>query len=367
MVNCVISKPLPCDSKMPSFLIVCLRFIGDVLVSTPLATSIKQYLPDARIDYLVFEGTEVALAKNPMVNHVITMPQGSRNVRFALSLMNRYDYAIAAGPSDRTVIFSSIAGRKRVGLDYGYPRDFWKRLLLCNYVQYDDDKHAVWNMLTVLEPLGIPPVPHITVGFDQEDILFATQRIPAEPFVIMHPYSRNACKYWPMGKWRELACMVAERLQVKVLFTVTPALEDAKLLHEILCDIPSAVGKLSEVFSLNQLAAALAKAKAYIGIDTVITHIAATVGVPTIALFGPTWTKYWAPWPNGCHEVSPFVRNKGIQKVANVTVVQKEWDCVPCNKEECAISSRNKMECLEELSVEEVFESLLTGMQWEKA
>lgn len=350
-----------------TYLIVCCRYIGDVLVTTPLALSIKTAQPDAVVDYLVFEGTEGILAKNPYVDHVITMPLGSRSVSFAASLWKRYDFAIAAGPSDRTVIFSSIAGRKRVGLDYGYPRDFWKRLLLRNYVRYDDTKHAVWNMLAVLEPLGIPPVPHITVGFDQEDLLFATQRIPVEPFVIMHPYSRNSCKFWPAEKWRELACMVAERLKIKVLFTLTPAPEDSKQLYEIMHNTPSGVVKLPEVFSLNQIAAALTKAKAYIGIDTVITHIASTVGAPTIALFGPTWTKYWAPWPNGCDKISPFARNKGVQRVANVTVVQKDWDCVPCNKEECAISLRNKMECLEELSVVEVFESLRVSMHLEEA
>lgn len=354
------------SAKVPTYLIVCFRYIGDVLVTTPLALSIKTAQPEAVIDYLVFQGTEAVLAKNPHIRTVHTIPPKKASISKLLSLYRRYDVAIAAGTSDRTVVFSSIIGRRRFGLDYGYPRDFWKRLLLWHYVRYDDSRHVVWNMLAILEPLGIPSVPRIAIGFDQDDLLFSTRRIPVGPFVVMHPYSRNSCKYWPVKKWRELACMVAEKLHVKVLFTRTPDSEDLKQLHEIMHNTPSGVVNLSDVFSLNQMAAALTKAKAYIGIDTVITHIAATVGVPTIALFGPTWTKYWAPWPNGCDNISPFAKNKGIQKEANVTVVQKGWDCVPCNKEHCAISLRNKMECLEELSVEEVYESLRVCMRLEE-
>lgn len=366
MENFAISEMNSSIGNAPSFLIVCLRFIGDVLVSTPIAVSIKEFLPEAKIDYLVFEGTEVALAKNPLVNCVLTMPQGSRNALFALSLWNRYDFAIAAGPSDRTVIYSYLAGRIRTGLDYGYPRDFWKRFLLRNYVSYNDNIHVVWNMLKVLKPLGIPSVPRVIVGFDQDDRVFASERLPVERFVIMHPYSRNACKYWSAEKWKQLACMIVEKLGIKVVFTVTPSLEDSSFLNKIMCDVPSSVCRLPEIFSLNQLAAALTKADAYIGIDTVITHIAAMTGVPTVAIFGPTWTKYWAPWPNGCTEKSPFAPNKGVQSVSNVTVVQKEWDCVPCNQEVCAISERKKMECLEDLSVQEVFNALRISMKLEE-
>lgn len=350
------------STKPLSYLIVCCRYIGDVLVTTPLALSIKTAQPDAVVDYLVFEGTEGVLAKNPHVDQVITMPQGSKDVFLAFSLWNRYDYAIAAGPSDRNVIFSFIAGRTRAGLDYGYPRDFWKRFLLRHFVFYDDSRHAVRNLLTTLDPLGIVPVPRMAMGFDQEDVSFVTKELPTGRFVVMHPYSRNRCKYWPAEKWRHLAQAVTEHLGVSVIFTITPAAEDRNVLKEILADAPSGVSALPEPFTFNQLAAFLSYANVYVGIDTVVTHIAATVGAPTVALYGPTWTRYWAPWPVGNFGISPFAHNKGIQRVGNVSVVQKDWECVPCNKESCAISTRNRMECLEELSVDDVFEAVRLSM-----
>lgn len=311
------------------------------------------------MDYLVFEGTEGVLAKNPCIDNVRTIPPGSRSLRRAAALWNRYDIAIATGVSDRMVIFSAIAGRKRIGLLYSFSQNMWKKLLLSRYSYYDDDRHAIWNILSTLKPLGISELPRVVIGYDQDDMDFARRHLPTDDFVIMHPYSRNHCKYWPAERWGELARLVTEHLGIHVVFTVTPSEQDRKTLNDIMEHAGSTASALSEPFTLNQLAAALAISPVYVGIDTMATHIASAVETPTVALFGPTLTRYWAPWPNNCTETSPFAANKGVQRVGNVTVVQKDWPCVPCNKETCAISKRSKMECLEELTPDEVLREVI--------
>jgi len=342
-------------------LIVCFRYIGDVLVTTPLAVSIKHAFPEAIVDYLVFKGTETVLEKNPYVNNVITIPPGSKSLKLAAKLWNSYDIAIATGVSDRMVIFSSIAGRKRVGLLYGFPKERLKRLLLNRHVRYYDTRHVVWNILSTLVPLGIPALPHVVIGFDEQDMDFARQRLPADNFVIMHPYSRNSFKYWSTEKWGELASLVTERLGLKVVFTVTPSEPDREILNEIKDHARTTINVLPEPFSLNQLAVALSLSAAFVGIDTVVTHIAAAVGAPTIAIYGPTLTRYWAPWPQDCNDSSPFAANQGIQRKGNVTIVQKEWSCVPCNKDTCAISNHSRTECLEQISPEEVLREIMNS------
>lgn len=352
----VISESIAITSKAPAFLIVCLRYIGDVLVTTPLAFSIKQAIPNAIVDYLVFEGTEMVLAKNQYVDHVMTIPPGSKDTNFATSLWNRYDIAIATGTSDRMVIFSAIAGRKRVGLLYRLPKEWWKRLLLNTHVQYDDTRHVVWNILATLAPLGIPAFPRVVMGYDDADVDFAKQRLPAGKFIVMHPYSRGSYKQWPAEHWARLASLIEEQLGVAAIFSITPSEDDQKVLQQIKSYATNSLKTFPEPFTLNQVAAALALSCAYIGIDTVVTHIAAAVGAPTIAVYGPTLTRYWAPWPAAnCNEASPFAANSGIQRAGNVTVAQRDWSCVPCNGEWCAISNRGVMECLDTLSVETVF------------
>jgi heptosyltransferase-3 len=341
--------------EAPSFLIVCFRFIGDVLVTTPLALSIKTAIPDAYVDYLVFKGTDKALTKNPYIRNIIAVPRDESNIGTLLSLFQKYDVAIAAYPSDRTIIAAAIAGRCSIGLTYNI-RMWWKRVVLSSAVQCDDDLHVVPNILSLLAPLSIPPVPDVVMGYDEDDLMFASNALGTNKYVLIHPYSIKQYKYWPAEQWGSLAAIIQKNSGCTVVFTATPSADDNAYLEEILAFAPADV--LTFPCTLNQFAAALRSCAAYIGIDTAATHIAAALEVPTFALFGPTLTRYWAPWPNGCTETSPFAANKGVQRTGKVTVIQKDWPCVPCNGESCAISTRGKMECLEQLAPEEVFGEL---------
>ena len=324
-------------------------------MTTPLAYSIKTHQPGARVDYLVFAGTEGILAKNPYVDRVIGMPRGSRSPGVIASLWNRYDVALSTNPSDRMTLFGSIAGKRSYGLLQDVPAEWWKKLLLTGWLRYDDSNHVVPGVLSLLDSLGIPKLPRVVMGFDADDESFVSARLAGGPYVVLHPYSRGACKFWDAEKWGALAGLIHDRLGLRTLFTVTPDPADRAFLERIAEAAPTRIEWFSELFSLNQLAAAIKGSAAYVGIDTAATHIAAAVGTPTVAVFGPTLTRYWAPWPNDCRERSPFSTGKGVQRVGNVTVVQKPWECVPCNRESCAISQRGKMECLEETTPEEVF------------
>ena len=343
------------STKSLSYLIVCCRYIGDVLVTTPLALSIKTAQPDALVDYLVFEGTEGILAKNPYVRTVHTIPNKKASIGKLLSLYRQYDVAIAAYPSDRTVVAAAIAGKHSIGLVYNEKKAWWKKVLLSAHRFCDDRMHVVVNIMSLLEPLGIAQLRHVVMGCDARDLGSFTAIMSVKKYVILHPYSRNSCKYWSPEKWGKLARLIQERLEVKVLFTKSPDPTDEPYLCKILAVAPQDAGTFKEPCTLAQLAAVIRGSSAFVGIDTVVTHMAAALEVSTIALYGPSLTRYWAPWPNDCTEECPFAANKGIQRVGCVTVVQKDWPCVPCNREVCSISTEGKMECLEQLSPVEVF------------
>lgn len=110
--------------------------------------------------------------------------------------------------------------------------------------------------------------------------LGATPRIPCdvprEPFIAIHPFSGSPRKNWPLEPYRELA----SRLPVPVKFCAGPEQE-----------LEGAV----RIPGLYNLAQWLASAVAYIGNDSGITHLAAAVGTPVLALFGPTDPRVWAP------------------------------------------------------------------------
>ena len=93
---------------------------------------------------------------------------------------------------------------------------------------------------------------------------------------VMHPFSGSKKKNWPLARFTELAA----RLDCTVEWTAGPEeqLEGAKRFED-----------------LGELASWISGARLYIGNDSGITHLAAAVGIPTLALFGPTDPNVWAP------------------------------------------------------------------------
>jgi heptosyltransferase-3 len=109
----------------------------------------------------------------------------------------------------------------------------------------------------------------------------ASPRIDCPPaarghFAVIHPFSSSPKKCWPLERYRELA----RRLKIPVRWCAGP--------EEYL---PGAV----HVDDLYQLACWLSTARVYIGNDAGITHLAAAVGTPVVALFGPTNPRIWGP------------------------------------------------------------------------
>jgi ADP-heptose:LPS heptosyltransferase len=108
-------------------------------------------------------------------------------------------------------------------------------------------------------------------------------RIPCQVtpanFAVIHPFSGSARKNWPLEKFRQMARGL-ERI-MPVHWCTGP--EDPPL--------PGAV----RIDDLYELARWLASARLYIGNDSGITHLAAAVGTPVLALFGPTDPRVWAP------------------------------------------------------------------------
>jgi len=340
-------------------LIVSLRYSGDVLLSTPLALSIKTQMPEAVVDYLVFEGTQAVLCNNPYVRNVLTIPQESKNICFFMSLFKRYDYAIGTNPSDRTNIYCAGAGRTSIGFSYFFPhKDWWKKIILSQCRFYDDQMHIVPLVLLQLETLDIPPRPRVVMGYDEADDNFVKEHLGDKDYILLHPHSRKDYKYWPAPAWETLAAFIQEKLGLKPVFTVSPNPLDQTVLEEIKISSRSEIFTLHQPYSMCQLAAAIKASKGFVGVDTVVTHMAAALDMPTVALFGPSLVRHWGPWSNGSFEKTPYHDQGGTQHFGKVTVVKKNWPCVPCNKEVCEMSHGGHIECMAAITPEEVFTEL---------
>ncbi|MBZ5622830.1 MAG: glycosyltransferase family 9 protein [Acidobacteriia bacterium] len=104
-------------------------------------------------------------------------------------------------------------------------------------------------------------------------------QVTREDFAVFHPFSGSPKKNWPLAKFQELARQLERTMPVR--WCAGP--EDPPL--------PGSV----RIHDLYDLARWLARARLYIGNDSGITHLAAAVGTPVLALFGPTNPEVWAP------------------------------------------------------------------------
>ena len=356
-------------------LVVVTRRIGDVLLTVPLVRSLKSAWPSARIGMLVFRGTEGVLAGNPDLDDVIVVPASQpalETLRLARRLWRRYDLAISTSPSDRPTLYAWLAGRRRIGVMASGAKHAWKRALLHATVPFDDlDTHTVVLNLWLADLLGLPRRFDVPMGRAEEDEHRVEGLFPGfrkSRFAVLHLFPKFAYKMWDPVQWRELAAWLkAKGIAVVLSGSSDPqellyVNEFADLLGRHAEDLHplNLAGKLS----FSQLALLLEGATLYVGPDTVTTHLAAAVGVPTVALFGPSNPVKWGPWPKGCDaDPSPY-RFRGTQFAGNVELVQGAGHCVPCLQKGCARHEGSESVCLQMLAagtVIEAAEKLLAG------
>jgi len=112
------------------------------------------------------------------------------------------------------------------------------------------------------------------------------------PPILVHPGSGGRRKVWPLRNWHGLIEWMRSKLPCRVLLSIGPADEYMDEFSRTMRDagVPIVSG-----LPLLRLAALLSLCALYVGSDSGVSHLAAAVGVPTIAVFGPTDPEVWGP------------------------------------------------------------------------
>ncbi|HZD39698.1 MAG TPA: glycosyltransferase family 9 protein [Terriglobales bacterium] len=183
--------------------------------------------------------------------------------------------------------------------------------------------------------LGGPPqmaIPHIGVKQDAQrwaDTYWRQQALVSRAVLAMAPGSGAREKNWPVPCFAEVAKWWRQRLEGTVMVILGPA-EEERRGYDGLCRDSLPVRN----FRLALLAAVLSRCDAYLGNDSGITHLAAAVGTPTLALFGPSDASQWAP--------------RGT-KVTTLTAGEECSPCAPSTMKSCC--HRRCLTALEPLAV----------------
>jgi predicted lipopolysaccharide heptosyltransferase III len=325
-------------------LVIKLRYVGDVLLATPVLSRLREGFPKAHIAMLVNPGTDGVVREHPALDDVLVVERGNpaRQWRFARELRaRRYDLVIDLTDSDRSALLARLSGAP-VRLGYN-SEGRWRGCLYTRIVEADRfGMHQVRYHLRATEALGLmgpPPPPALMISQEARsaaDRLLKEAGIDASrPLVCLHPGARWWFKSWPAERFAALADRVQTETSAQALFLGGEPERGVagRIAESMKTPFRSLVGRMG----LQELAAMLARAALMVSNDNGPMHMAAALRVPVIGLFGPSDPAVWGPWGDG-HRT-----------------FYKGLDCRACFHPDCF---RGEQNCMKLIALDEVWEAV---------
>lgn len=333
------NRSMPIEAFSPASLrralVTKLRHHGDVLLAAPVISTLKRIAPQCEIDALVYADTAPMLEAHPALAqlHLIDRNwkrQGLLRQASAESKLiseqraRRYDLVVHLSVHMRGSWLVRLL-RPRWSVAPRFRAGFWENSFTHLYpAQSDPLRHTVETNLDSLRALGIEPVDAdkrviIVPGASAEarvaDLL-ARHGVPAHGFVHVHPTSRWSFKCWPAERVAALCDALAAKGNPIVLtsapdpneMALIAAVCAARSKGAVTCRQsaspdaqrpPAPTIDLSGQLSLKELAALTGQAKLFVGADSAPMHVAAAMGTPVVAIFGPSGDREWGPWGEG--------------------------------------------------------------------
>ncbi len=332
-------------------LVMRYRFIGDTLLTVPFLRNLREAFPDAQIDMLVAPVSGEIIDKCPYVDnflyfdttkkHRYENKEGveKKDFWFYVKLLREreYDKAYVLKRSFSSAFLAFASGiKERVGFDTEM-----RGFLLTKRVPYVEDKHEIDCFLDVLKADGVEVkddyLENWIEGSETEKVKNVLRINSVNPDsnvkkVIVHATSGNRKKEWSKENWARIVEYLSNEKGVQVLFNGTK--NDSETYEEIMSFVQSELKippvNLCGCFSLRESLAFTALCDLLVGVDSGNLHIAASVGVPVIGIYGPMNTKKWA-----AHE-------------RDAVVIKTDLPCQPCGlKKKC----KRNYQCISDISV----------------
>jgi len=327
-----------------NILIVRTDRIGDVVLSLPLARSVKQALPASNISFLLRDYTRRLALGNPFIDKILTLkekdsrPLIRNNVKF-LSAFN-FDTCIVVYPTFAIALILFLSRIKnRIGSGYR-----WYSFLFTHKIyehRKDAKKHELEYNFNLLRFLGISSEPSLNnLAFDLAtdpdsekfiDSLFSDFNIsPQKPIIIIHPGSGGSSVDLPLQKYRELLQEIS-KLDIQIFLTGGSA-------EFQYCESVSSgfnTHNLAGKLDLGALISLINRSTLFVSNSTGPLHIAAALGIFSVGFFPriPACSqKRWGPYTD------------------KKAVFEPEIDCNNCSREQC-----ERLNCMNSININKVF------------
>jgi ADP-heptose:LPS heptosyltransferase len=256
--------------------------VGDFIVTLPALHALRRRWPDAHIEVIGYPHVARLAEWMGLANRIRSLDEAKIARYFAENAQVRDEDQIYFASFD--IVINYLHDPEKI------LHDNLKRCGVPVLIQASplvQDRHATDHLLQPLESLAIYPDPSAPFGSFSE-LLTSTS---AAPWIALHPGSGGKKKCWPINEFIALA----RRIETETAFR--PVFVTGDVEREKIPDLEQQLAPFQRMhqLSITELAAQLVTASAYVGNDAGITHLAAVLGVPTLALFGPTDPAIWGP------------------------------------------------------------------------
>ncbi len=297
--------------------------IGDLILSTPVISTIRANYSDAFIGMFVSEYAKEVVTGNRDLNVVISDENITKNfsIKLFFSLVNKikrekFDTALILFPSFWVCAMIFLSGIKR-RISHGSK---WYVFLFCNEILIQRrsrvEKHEADYNLDLARVLGgIKKIIRKTkVSYRDESVtkikkLLEEYKIK-ECFGIMHCGSGGSARNWSALKYAQLADMIIEKLRFNLVFTGTA--KDYRMIGEVKGLMKNKPVEILNCNGLSDLAALISLSKLFVGPSTGPLHIAVSLNIPALGIFSPVLVQSKKRWGPYCSEraivLSPDVR-----------------------------------------------------------
>ncbi|HAH32448.1 MAG TPA: hypothetical protein DCL44_09080 [Elusimicrobia bacterium] len=324
-------------------LLIQLRQIGDVLLTTPAAQVLKDNFPGAKLDLLTQAPCHEVLSGNPFVDETLVYSKANplkwiREVR-----ERKYDLVIdfMSNPRSALICFASGAPLKA---GPAYTSSSWAYNLKLTKSPLDHPYNPFFK-IDLLKALGLKNIfyPYPKMYLSGQELLDGSNKLKelgitkAGRLIGFAPASRRLTRQWPPEHYAELGRLITDHAQNKVIVFWGPGEKDlaAKITNEI------GAGKAilaPETKTLRKLASLIANIDLLVSNFNGPKHIATSLGISTLSIYGMCNPSHWTPPNDDKHR----------------TIANTDAECISCYKTKCP----NKLICLTGLKAADVFTKL---------
>lgn len=343
-----------------NILIVKLSAVGDVIHTLPSLAALRSHYPHAHITWAIEAAAADLILDHPHLDRVLVSHRKRwiddlKNGRFGAAVkgIKAFRSELRERPYDLVIDFHGLLKSAVIVLTSGGVRKLGydslqegSGLFYNEKIPEDMKKHAVDRYLDFARHLGARvQTPEFVIPFSGENerrtrgFLEANGIGPNDPFIAISPQALWETKLWSDQKFAQLSERIMRELSLPVILTG----HDEKSTQGLQSFMTAPAVDLAGRTTLRDLACLFRRASLVATTDSGPMHLAAAVGTPVVALFGPTDPARTGPYGSG-H-----------------TVIRIELPCSPCLLKAC-----ETRRCMQEITVEDVFQAVRKKMEDKK-